>query len=163
MLPWKSLHAVQPKLRCSVDEAQSLPPFSHKEKTPDLTREIQNPPSAEKFWQSKFLTKGHAMSAGLVRTLLICAGIEQNPGPTPGTKFSCNVCQKALSHNSSCVQCCQCKNWIHFRKVNNCSNLKSINQYTPTYPCQACTNSHSHPPSAVPASPSQSLCSKSYT
>ena len=26
-----------------------FPPFSHKEKTPDLTREIQNPPSAEKF------------------------------------------------------------------------------------------------------------------
>mgnify|MGYP001207719553 CR=1 FL=1 len=72
------------------------------------------------------------MSAGLVRTLLIRAGIEQNPGPTPGAKFYCNVCQKALSHNSSSVQCCKCKNWIHFRKVNNCSNLKSINQYTLT-------------------------------
>ena len=88
-----------------------------------------------------FFTKDQAKSASLVRLLLLMAGIEPNPGPTPGNKFYCPVCKiLLLKKNSSSVRCNECKQWCHFRKINNCSNLKSIKQYTPNYICPSCTN-----------------------
>ena len=85
---------------------------------------------------------GQTYPAGLVQMLLIRAGIETNPGPTPGIKYTCCVCFMNLSNNSKSVLCQKCKNWCHFRKdkATNCSQLKSINQYTLDYACSTCAN-----------------------
>ena len=92
------------------------------------------------------------MPAGLVRILLLRAGVESNPGPTPGLRFYCCVCDKVL-FNCRSVQCSKCKNWCHFRKNNNCCNLKSISYYTPEYICPPCTNHPSPPPLFPPPPP----------
>ena len=61
-----------------------------------------------------------------------------NPGTTAG-QFFCKICQILLSRTSSSVQCNSCKEWCHYRKKNNCSNLKSINEYTSSYKCSFCS------------------------
>ena len=79
------------------------------------------------------------MSAGLVKLLLLKAGIEPNPGPI----YICPVCNVELRRNSRSVQCCRCSEWIHFRSQNNCSNLKSTTKKdynNKTYICPKCLN-----------------------
>ena len=61
-----------------------------------------------------------------------------NPGTTAG-QFFCKICQILLSRTSSSVQCNSCKEWCHYRKKNNCSNLKSISEYTSSYICSSCS------------------------
>ena len=76
-----------------------------------------------------FKTDQHT-PAGLVRILLFRAGIELNPGPT--VKYVCPICKSTLRSNSKSVQCSACSEWIHVRKLNNCSGLTSLKQYTST-------------------------------
>ena len=79
------------------------------------------------------------MSAGLVKLLLLKAGIEPNPGPI----YICPVCNVELRRNSRSVQCCRCSEWIHFSSQNNCSNLKSTTKKdynNKTYICPKCLN-----------------------
>ena len=71
------------------------------------------------------------MPACLVRILLLRAGIESNPGPIT---YYCSVCSLIL-HPS--VQCRKCSEWVHFRKVNNCSRLIKKKEW-PTYICPTC-------------------------
>ena len=108
------------------------------------------------------MTTDRPSPAGLVRILLLRAGIESNPGPTPGTIFNCNVCKIKLHPQSKSVQCSLCQNWIHYRKEKtlNCSNLKSINHYTPNYTCLTCNNllqpnTQNTQPTPTQTSPSQ--------
>ncbi|MCP3662806.1 MAG: hypothetical protein GY696_09960, partial [Gammaproteobacteria bacterium] len=95
------------------------------------------------------------MSAGLVRLLLLKAGIEPNPGPI----YICPVCNVELRRNSRSVQCCRCSEWIHFRSQNNCSNLKSTTKKDydkKTYVCPTCLNDPLtlHPTTSSPTQPS---------
>ena len=77
------------------------------------------------------------MPAGLVRILLLMAGIEPNPGPKP--TWICPVCNVKLSTNSTSVKCTICHQWVHCRKLNNCSKLKSYKDYDNTsYTCSSC-------------------------
>ena len=79
------------------------------------------------------------MPAGLVQILLLKAGIEPNPGP--GKIYICTVCHVKLKTNAKAVQCSRCNEWVHFRKLNNCSNLKSTKDYDKlTYVCRSCFN-----------------------
>ena len=90
------------------------------------------------------------MSAGLVRILLLRAGIEQNPGPD----YICPVCNVKLKKNSSSVKCSSCNEWVHFRKLNNCSSLTSIKKYDyNTYVCTTCKNDPLPNPPSPPSSP----------
>ena len=89
------------------------------------------------------------MSAGLVRILLLMAGIEPNPGP--GKIYICPVCHVKIKTNAKAVQCCKCTEWVHFRKLDNCSNLKSTKDYdNKTYVCRSCLNDPlMYPPSST--------------
>ena len=86
------------------------------------------------------------MSASLVKQLLIRAGIETNPGP-----YFCSVCKIKLHSNTTSVQCKRCNEWVHFRKTNNCSGLKTIRDYNANFTCLSCKNdplqqNPNHPP-----------------
>ena len=78
-----------------------------------------------------FLITDQPVPACLVRILLLRAGIESNPGPIT---YYCSVCSLIL-HPS--VQCRKCSEWVHFRKVNNCSRLIKKKEW-PTYICPTC-------------------------
>ena len=99
------------------------------------------------------------MSAGLVRILLLMAGIEPNPGPD----YFCPVCLVKLRKNTRSVQCSKCTKWVHYRTINNCSNLKSIKHYNQqTYVCPACLNDPlTCSPPTSPAPPASSAPSQS--
>ena len=72
--------------------------------------------------------------AGLVKKLLLMAGIEPNPGP-----FICPVCQILLRSDSSSVQCNKCKEYVHYRKTtNNCSKLVKIRDWSHKFICDKC-------------------------
>ena len=75
------------------------------------------------------------MSAGLVKLLLIMAGIESNPGP-----YICPVCLVKMRSNTPSVLCNSCNKWVHFRKLNNCSKLTSTKDYSTNYKCPKCSN-----------------------
>ncbi len=60
------------------------------------------------------MTKNKKLPAGLIRLLLLIAGIEQNPGP-----WFCPVCTKHIGSTS--VQCSTCLAWLHVK----CSSLKT--------------------------------------
>ena len=83
------------------------------------------------------------MPAGLVKILLLRAGIEQNPGPK--TIYICPVCQVKLWHNSTSVQCNKCLQWVHCRRLNNCSELKNTKEHDASYTCSSCKNKPTTP------------------
>ena len=85
------------------------------------------------------------MSAGLINLLLLMAGIESNPGP-----YFCPVCLVKLKSNSTSVQCNKCLEWVHLRRQNNCSELKSRKDYSKFYICSTCL----HDPLPNPSNPS---------
>jgi hypothetical protein len=91
------------------------------------------------------------MPAGLVKLLLLMAGIEPNPGPT----WICPVCTKKVYNHTISVECTKCHQWVHCRKINNCSNLKSYHDYDNTsYICSGCLipqTSSPAPPTLTPA------------
>ena len=74
------------------------------------------------------------MPAGLVKILLLMAGIEPNPGPV----YICPVCLVKLKTNSTSVQCNNCLEWVHHRRQNNCSELISTKDYDKSYICPSC-------------------------
>ncbi len=88
------------------------------------------------------------MPAGLVKLLLLMAGIEPNPGPT----WICPVCKKRVFNNAISVECNSCHQWVHCRKLNNCSNLKSHHEYDTSYICSSCLQ-HTPPPPSPPPTP----------
>ena len=89
--------------------------------------------------QIVFLTKDQPMPANLIRILLLRAGIHPNPGPIPGSNiYNCPICQKRVYEHTKSVRCSSCLQWCHLRQKNNCSQLKSYNQYQPNYKCQIC-------------------------
>ena len=94
------------------------------------------------------------MPAGLVRLLLLMAGIEPNPGPRP--TWICPVCNAKVLANAISVECTICHQWVHCRKLNNCSKLKSYKDYDQTsYTCSSCIPNL--PPRPMPTtSPSSS-------
>ena len=93
-----------------------------------------------------FLTADQTMPAGLIQMLLIRAGIESNPGP-----YICPVCNVKLHSNTTSVQCNFCSQWVHHRKQNNCSELRTTKDYNQSYKCRACLND----PLSSPTQPSQ--------
>ena len=62
------------------------------------------------------------------------AGIEPNPGPSN----ICPVCKIKCNWKSKSVLCTKCKAWCHVRKQNNCSGLKSFNEYHNNWCCPKC-------------------------
>ena len=83
------------------------------------------------------------MPAGLVQILLLRAGIETNPGPTPGRGWICCVCNLEINEKiHASVRCNKCHNWCHFRKSkNNCSLLKNLGSKSQSkFICQKCNN-----------------------
>ena len=98
-----------------------------------------------------FFKSDQRTPAGLVRILLFRAGIELNPGPV--VKYVCPVCKSALRNNSKSVQCSICSEWIHVRILNNCSGLKSLKQYTPSFKCSSCTQPRHTPSTPAPTQP----------
>ena len=80
-----------------------------------------------------FILSDQPMPAGLVRLLLLMAGIESNPGPD-----ICSVCLVKMKKNTKSVWCNKCCLWVHLRKINNCSNLKSVKDYNKDYICPVC-------------------------
>ena len=100
------------------------------------------------------------MPAGLVKLLLLMAGIERNPGPKP--TWICPVCKKKVLNNAISVECTNCHQWVHCRKINNCSNLKSYHNYDNTsYMCSSCLSIPTTPPptSSTTSNPSPSTSS----
>ncbi len=121
-MPRESLHVVQPTvLRSTAKPLIKL--FS--------------------FWQGIkrsfspmfFVIKDQLPPAGLVRILLLIAGIEPNPGPIPG--WICSLCNQQINERTqTLVKCNKCNNWFHLRKnkETNCSQLKwSCSQSNKTF------------------------------
>ena len=75
------------------------------------------------------------MPACLVKQLLIRAGIETNPGP-----YICPVCAVRLHPNTRSVKCNKCKDWVHWKKSNNCSDIINAKEYDSSYTCRSCKN-----------------------
>ena len=84
------------------------------------------------------------MPAGLVKILLLMAGIESNPGP-----YICPVCLVKLRSNTRSVKCTKCLQWLHQRKLNNCSGLVNLKDYNKFYICPDCL--HDPLPDPTPA------------
>lgn len=86
---------------------------------------------------SVFLLRGYDAPAIILRTLLLRAGIEPNPGPDvkKPPKWPCPVCRKDASRAS--LQCSRCRNWVHF---SPCSKLSSWDDFCRlTFLCQQCS------------------------
>ncbi|XP_059220579.1 uncharacterized protein LOC131995697 [Stomoxys calcitrans] len=85
----------------------------------------------------------------LLRTLLVRAGIEKNPGP-----WFCSVFQNRLHHRSVSVRRNRCMEWVHFR---SCSGLTSLREYSHTgYVARCCANIASSGSQASPSASSSS-------
>ena len=82
--------------------------------------------------------------ATLIRLLLIIAGIEINPGPTP--RWPCDVCQKSAARNS--IECVICRKWQHLK----CAEVDARRipsgweclQCSKKWPCGECNQSAAH-------------------
>ena len=90
------------------------------------------------------------MPAGLVKILLLMAGIERNPGPI----YICPVCFVRVRENAQSVICNKCQKWVHLRKQNNCSELKSFKDYNKSYICSSCSFDPLPDPPSPPSPPS---------
>ncbi len=89
------------------------------------------------------------MPTGLVKILLLMAGIESNPGPV----YICPVCLVKLKTNSTSVQCNNCLEWVHHRRQNNCSELISTKDYDKSYKCPSCRTNPTLLSAALPRLP----------
>ena len=92
-----------------------------------------------------FVIKDQLPPAGLVRMLLLITGIEPNPGPIPGQGWICSVCNQQINERTqTSVKCNKCNNWCHLRKnkETNCSQLKSIRNYSLVFKCPTCCDSN---------------------
>lgn len=80
--------------------------------------------------------------AGLLRILLLMAGIEPNPGPTV---WYCAVCNQLLKKNQASVRCNSCQEWSHLR---SCSGLQFCSQWNKNFISKCClrTNQNSSQP-----------------
>ena len=83
------------------------------------------------------------MPAGLIRMLLLMAGVERNPGPDEDSPvrqdYFCTVCTVKMKSNTRSVKCSRCKEWVHKRDKNNCSKLKRWKDYDEfQYVCPTC-------------------------
>lgn len=89
----------------------------------------------------------------VLQSLLIRAGIEQNPGPVrkqwPAGKWICSIC-KADILRPPCVQCNSCKQWIHL----NCSTLSRISEHNRSFTGSCCNRNPAAPPVAQQQPPS---------
>ena len=84
------------------------------------------------------MTKNNSYPAGLIRLLLIRAGIEQNPGP-----WYCPICNKATTPTS--VECSKCHEWLHIK----CSGFKTSKDRLKYKIWHGpCCNSSTNPPAA---------------
>ena len=84
------------------------------------------------------MTKNNSYPAGLIRLLLIRAGIEQNPGP-----WYCPICNKATTPTS--VECSKCHKWLHIK----CSGFKTSKDRLKYKIWHGpCCNSSTNPPAA---------------
>ncbi|ESO08339.1 hypothetical protein HELRODRAFT_169150 [Helobdella robusta] len=94
-------------------------------------------PSPTRLHRSGFLPGEQSSPAGLLRMLLLQAGIESNPGPKI---WICEICNKRVNKTHNSVRCRTCCKWTH---LNNCTtNLGSY------YLCNNCPN-----PTTIPGSP----------
>ena len=132
-----------------MQSAASPLPHDYTVSRPSLDCRIHAPsPSAV------FSTPGQLPSAQLIRILLLRAGIEQNPGPTP---WFCGGCTSRIYRYHQSVECVQCLAWLHFRKTrNNCSGLPVLTNRTARgYVCPTCrgpqTSTAANTPLALPA------------
>ncbi|WP_333764851.1 reverse transcriptase domain-containing protein [Streptomyces sp. IBSBF 2390] len=73
-----------------------------------------------------------SLPAGLLQTLLIRAGVEQNPGPTI---WLCSVCGTRINKNIISVQCNRCQEWCHQKR---CSGLANHRQWSPNFIAPCC-------------------------
>ena len=92
-----------------------------------------------------FVIKDQLPLAGMVRMLLLIAGIEPNPGPIPGRGWVCSVCNQQINERTqTTVKCNKCNNWCHLckNKETNCSQLKSIRNYSLFFQCPTCCDSN---------------------
>ena len=92
-----------------------------------------------------FVIKDQLPPAGLVRMLLLIAGIEPNPGPIPGREWICSVCNQQINERTqTSVKCNKCNNWCHLckNKETNCSQFKSIRNYSLVFQCPKCCDSY---------------------
>ena len=87
------------------------------------------------------------MPACLIRRLLLIAGIEPNPGPPT---WSCAVCSQNCPRGRAAVMCNGCKQWCHFRKNNNCSDLTKLKDWSALYTCRKCKTAQAVPLMNVP-------------
>ena len=93
-----------------------------------------------------FLSWDQLTPAHLIRMLLLIAGIEPNPGPTG----ICTVCRKAITKRQASVRCSLCNEWCHNHRVNSCSGLTKISDWTPAFICRPCKPSPPTPPTPPP-------------
>ncbi|ESO02814.1 hypothetical protein HELRODRAFT_174237 [Helobdella robusta] len=94
-------------------------------------------PSPTRFHRSGFLPVEQFSPAGLLRMLLLRAGIESNPGPKI---WICEICNKRVNKTHYSVRCRTCCKWTH---LNNCAtNLGSY------YLCNNCPH-----PTTITSSP----------
>lgn len=70
------------------------------------------------------------------------AGIEPNPGPQI---FPCAVCPQNVTWASPSVICSKCHRWCHVRKTNNCSELKSVKEWSSNWQCSKCVKKSKTP------------------
>ena len=83
-----------------------------------------------------FLLSDQPKPASLIRTLLLRAGVEPNPGPPrrPQTlKSPCTVCTETWAGGTT-VWCHCCGTWIHQR----CSGLRTVAEWHRDYVCPRC-------------------------
>ena len=83
--------------------------------------------------------------ATLIRLLLIIAGIEINPGPTP--RWPCDVCQKSAARNS--IECVICRKWQYLK----CAEVTPAEYHPGGSAFNAQRNGHAE--SAIRAQPTQ--------
>ena len=96
------------------------------------------------------------MPLSVIRTILQIGGVEQNPGP-----WHCIICLKEISKAHTSLQCSECRGWLHFRKSNNCSELRGLQEYDPVrYLCSLCRqeSGSDHMPSSQESMALQKVC-----
>lgn len=89
-----------------------------------------------------FSSVEYSLPATILRTLLIRAGIETNPGPKTrlnnrlNNKWPCGICSKDATRSS--VKCSGCKLWIHYRPCSRLLKWEDYSQYA--YRCPKCSS-----------------------
>ena len=100
----------------------------------------QDPPSPWRPRAVVFSEGEQAMSAGLLRVLLLRAGIESNPGPATNI-WPCSSCGNNITRKQGSLSCNKCSGWIHLK----CSGIKQA-QWTTNYIGPCCSNGSTFTP-----------------